>query len=736
MEMRMMKKFLFVSAMLVLVWGFDVQGGQFYVSVKGNDTNPGTLERPFRTIQRAADVMVAGDTCYVREGTYRETVKLGNSGSEGKLIRFIAYPGEKVLLCGTETIYGGWKVYKGKIYQKHVERDFVQLFVDGKMMIEARWPNMRFEDCWDKKSWATAGEGSRYGKMVDPELAKTGIDWTGAIARLNVGAWKTWSRIVGRHNAGSDAFEYDRDLGERLQHKKKWAGFDHYFLSWKLEALDTPTEWFLDATSRTLYLWTPDGKNPASHKVEGKTRDYAFEVSGKEFIEISGIDFFATTFKIEGNYCTVDSCHLLYPTYSRRITESKDVLEPTLMSGSHNKVRNCIAAYSEAPGFTMGGTENRLENCLIHDIGWRGLGSGFGVDMRQSSNSVIRRCTVYNIGGSEGIRLASRGRMIAEYNYVHHGGLVQSDGALFQTGSPNIAGTVIRYNWVHDHIAFNWGGNGIRGDDQTRGLSVHHNVVWNCRYKGIITKGDKNMVYNNTCFDNDEIDILIPRRAEPFKAWAKQWPLLEKQNQNTRTINNCAPVISGLFPGEIRRAGKIEPPFGEVANNYQGKTAKLVAPSNFDFRPREGSPLIDAGQVVSDIAEVTAEKHKGSSPDIGAYEYGDRNYWIPGCKLPKASMPIPPNRARQVKRDAEIMWLGGYGAVSHDVYFGTDRSTVANATSKGKEYKGNQKNNIFEPGPLDACKTYYWRIDAVDKSGVARAGDVWSFTRQRFSSLP
>ena len=46
MEMRMMKKFLFVSAMLVLVRGFDVQ----YVSVKGNDTNPGTLERPFGTI--------------------------------------------------------------------------------------------------------------------------------------------------------------------------------------------------------------------------------------------------------------------------------------------------------------------------------------------------------------------------------------------------------------------------------------------------------------------------------------------------------------------------------------------------------------------------------------------------------------------------------------------------------------------------------------------------------------
>ncbi len=316
-----------------------------------------------------------------------------------------------------------------------------------------------------------------------------------------------------------------------------------------------------------------------------------------------------------------------------------------------------------------------------------------------------------------------RSSTIAEYNYVHHGGLVQSDGALFQTGSPNIAGTVIRYNWVHDHIAFNWGGNGIRGDDQTRGLTVHHNVVWNCRYKGIIVKGDNNKVYNNTCFDNDEIDILIPRRAEPFKAWAKQWPLLDKQNQNTRTINNCAPVISGLFTGEIRRGGKMELPSGEVADNYQGSAPMLMGPANFDFRPREGSPLTDAGQVIPGITD----KYKGGSPDIGAYEYGAGSYWIPGCKLPKASMPIPPNRAKNVKVNADLMWLGGYKAASHDVYFGTNRSTVTNATRNGKEYKGNQKNNIFEPGPLDACKTYYWRIDAVDKSGVARTGDVWSF---------
>lgn len=37
----------------------------YYVSVKGSDSNDGSESMPFRTIQKAADVMVAGETCYI-----------------------------------------------------------------------------------------------------------------------------------------------------------------------------------------------------------------------------------------------------------------------------------------------------------------------------------------------------------------------------------------------------------------------------------------------------------------------------------------------------------------------------------------------------------------------------------------------------------------------------------------------------------------------------------------------
>lgn len=55
------------------------QAAVYYVSTTGNDNNNGTsLSMPWRTINKAAQTMFAGDTVYIRGGTYRESV----SGAE------------------------------------------------------------------------------------------------------------------------------------------------------------------------------------------------------------------------------------------------------------------------------------------------------------------------------------------------------------------------------------------------------------------------------------------------------------------------------------------------------------------------------------------------------------------------------------------------------------------------------------------------------------------------------
>jgi hypothetical protein len=77
-------------------------GPVYYVARDGDDANPGTEDLPWLTIQHAADVMVAGDTVRIREGTYAERVAPQESGAPGRPITFAAQPGETVTLDGSE----------------------------------------------------------------------------------------------------------------------------------------------------------------------------------------------------------------------------------------------------------------------------------------------------------------------------------------------------------------------------------------------------------------------------------------------------------------------------------------------------------------------------------------------------------------------------------------------------------------------------------------------------------
>jgi len=627
-------------------------GAEYHVSPSGSDSAPGSTARPFRTIQRGLRAAKAGDTVFLRAGVYRETVRLDASGRKGQPIRLMAYPGETATLSGAEPIAGPWAVHEGRIYRTTVTHRIRQLFVDGVRMTEARWPNMTYAQRWDNTRWRPAAKGSTYGTMVDPALAATGIDWTGALATLNIGSWQTFRRVVRTHGKGRDRFTYDRDEASRLAKARAHKpGFDRYFLAGKLAALDSPGEWFLDG--RSLYLWTPDGKSPADHTVEGKVRSYAIVAKGISHVELSGLHFFGAAFKLDDvRHCRIGGCHLLYPHGlfdpfgpavgrephpdeptpwpSRRWFKETSVVTPTFLRGEDNVLAHSSIRFTNGTAIVVVGTRNLIENCLLHDIDIYGLDTGLGVDLLGTTDSTIRYCTIFNMGSSEGIRLSNHGKTIVAYNYIHHGGLRQSDGGLVQAATPGVRGTEIHHNWVHDHNAFNWGGIGIRGDDKTRGLIVHHNVAWRCPEKGIITKGDENRIYNNTALDNPAIDICVPRDRLPGKTSE-----IAVQNQHTHTVNNCARVISGYYPWQMRR-GHTGPPLGKVESNYTGEKPLLVNPAKLDFRPRQGSPLIDAGLVIPGITEGFL----GKAPDIGAYEFGAPR-WVPGYRNQLWVLPSP-----------------------------------------------------------------------------------------------
>ena len=75
--------------------------GAYHVAPGGNDADAGSADRPWRTLQHAADSVAAGATVSVHAGTYTvEGLTFSRSGSEGQPIVFSAATGERVTIDG------------------------------------------------------------------------------------------------------------------------------------------------------------------------------------------------------------------------------------------------------------------------------------------------------------------------------------------------------------------------------------------------------------------------------------------------------------------------------------------------------------------------------------------------------------------------------------------------------------------------------------------------------------
>ena len=79
-------------------------------SAKADDNGPGTRERPFRTINKAAQVLQPGERVVIASGTYRECVRPARGGTgPAQMISYEAAPGAKVFVKGSEVLKDGWQ---------------------------------------------------------------------------------------------------------------------------------------------------------------------------------------------------------------------------------------------------------------------------------------------------------------------------------------------------------------------------------------------------------------------------------------------------------------------------------------------------------------------------------------------------------------------------------------------------------------------------------------------------
>ena len=86
-----------------------VSAATYYVAVNGNDNNPGTIDQPFASWQKGFTIAQAGDTVFIRGGTYYPSGTIGykyycgvfqlnHNGTSSNPIKIWAYPGETPIL--------------------------------------------------------------------------------------------------------------------------------------------------------------------------------------------------------------------------------------------------------------------------------------------------------------------------------------------------------------------------------------------------------------------------------------------------------------------------------------------------------------------------------------------------------------------------------------------------------------------------------------------------------------
>ena len=628
-----------------------------HVSTAGSDDNPGTAEAPYLTIQRAADSLKSGDICFIHAGTYRETVRLTASGDKGKPIAFARYKDDRVILDGSDAVGGPWTKGNGNIWRAKVaaKAPIEAVFCDGRMMVEARWPNCAWEDNWQPdRKWAITGDGSDLGRIECSALAQSGQNLSGGLLYIKLGKGNNcFTRPVTSHTAGAATLSYDpsgiegRAWGEdSMPERMKKFGFarNRFFVAAR-GALDAPGEWWHDAERGELLFIAPDGGDPARHEVTVKTRVAGFEGEGVGDIVLDGLEFRACNVRIEkSSRVALRNCAFRYPSTPKVFPDLKTAqeMERNLrIEGEDNVVERCLIEWAVDGALEVEGAGNRVEDCVVHDGNLHGRHPGPGISVRGAgattgtdvpAPNIVRRCTVYNVGGV-GIYPLGQGPATVEFNHVFNAGLYCVDVAsLYVPTGGKMPGTVVHHNWLHDLH-----GIGFRVDIEGRDIAFHHNLVWNATV-GCKLQGFQLAAYNNTVLVNDPqsgfIVVFEPEATSEERAgWRVQnnvaYAFLDRLSLRSDYKNAGRPFLLPLQPKE-----------GAIDHNAMisaGEESRLfVDPANYNFRPAPGGPLDAAGVAAPGIAEGM----NGRPPSIGAYETGEAP-WKVGADWMNDGLPVP-----------------------------------------------------------------------------------------------
>lgn len=629
------------ASVMALSLGMSTQGADYYVDANAAKGGDGSDKAPYPTIQQAADVAQAGDTVFIKPGTYCETVKPKNSGKEGSPIMFRNCPGEeKPTICAGDRVTGPWKAEGGGIYsapcawnmgsaRNHEPASLTNklayagnvVVVNGDLMIEAREPNITGKE--------QLAEVRRQKRMFSCEIkeGETLIKdapawpdgfWNGGVLWIS-GGWAARNGSI--TNSQPSGTNCRIRLGAKTSEWEWWKGQGGCFLTGAKGALNQEKEFFLDEAANRLYLMAPGGEDPAGMTVYAKKRFTVIDMGGRSHVVFDGVNsMMGGILMTNATSCALRNGRHLYSSHLYRFQgqsgnwilggdSARQDVEATSVSisGEDNRIEGCEIAYA-ATGVRLDGRNHVIRNCTITDIyggnyfsaiyiaGWKPVGNEYGGHLIERntigriSRSAVSWC---DISGGKKPTPYKKCRIL--YNHIFDFMENTEDGGAIYAWCVNGGGTEVAYNWIHgEHGGYHFNP-AIYMDNWTYDFRYHHNVIWDVKI-GIGWNTDKGGgrldAYNNTLWArNKSLDMTIPSR------------------DICRTYNNLG---NKEFRGQVGNEMKNNRVTGP---SFVGNPDK--ATSGLDFRPSSNSPAINAGVAVNGITEGSI-----GAPDAGAYEFG------------------------------------------------------------------------------------------------------------------
>ena len=283
-------------------------GTQYFVSTFGDNTNPGTREAPFSTLQEALDVVkktedqLKGDVyIFLRGGTYPVTEPIiidpGRDGGEDHRIIVRPYKNETPILSGGVPV-SKWVYHENGIWKAPAEgMNFRQLYVNNKRAVRSRQPNVG--DYYRLKSYDLAGERivlssnlvARWNHFQEVEMV---VQQTWAESYLRLKSYSLHGTV-----GGVDAYIILQDtereiLFPRPYPKKENNQVFHFENAY--EFIDQPGEWYLDRSAGMLYYKPRANEDMESIQVVAPCTETLLQLQGTPDQAVRNVVFEGITF--------------------------------------------------------------------------------------------------------------------------------------------------------------------------------------------------------------------------------------------------------------------------------------------------------------------------------------------------------------------------------------------------------------------------------------------------------